>query len=92
MPFFFGGGDLVPDALAGDLPFELGKRQEDVKGETAHAAGGVERLGYRYERHAMGVEQLNQFGKIGKGTSKTVDLINKDHIDQSGLYVLKQLL
>ena len=25
-----GGGDLVPDAFAGDFPLELGERQEDV--------------------------------------------------------------
>src|ERR1700737_2960871 len=30
------GGNLVPDALGGELPFELGKGQEHVQSKPAH--------------------------------------------------------
>ena len=39
-----GGGDLVPDALGGDLPFELGKRQQHVEGQPPHRGRRVELL------------------------------------------------
>ena len=39
-----GRSDLVPDALGGDLPFKLGKRQQHVQGKPTHRGGGVERL------------------------------------------------
>src|SRR5437764_4112992 len=38
------GGDLVADALAGDLPLELSKRQQHIKREPPHRARGVELL------------------------------------------------
>ena len=40
-----GRGDLVADALAGDLAFELGEGQQDVQRQSTHRGGGVERLG-----------------------------------------------
>ena len=39
-----GGGDLVPDALGGDLPLELGKRQQHVEGQPPHRGRRVELL------------------------------------------------
>ena len=35
---------------------ELGKGEQHVEGEPAHAGGGVERLGNRHERYSMLVE------------------------------------
>src|ERR1700687_692287 len=32
----FGGCNLVADALGGDLPFELGKGQEHIEGQSPH--------------------------------------------------------
>ena len=42
---FLGSSDLIANALAGDLAFELGKRQQHVEGQPAHGRGGVELLG-----------------------------------------------
>src|SRR6266516_4028796 len=44
-----GGGELVADALAGDLALKLGKRQQHVEGEPAHRGRGVELLSDRHE-------------------------------------------
>ena len=40
-----GGGELVPDALAGDLALELGEGQQHIERQPTHRGGGVERLG-----------------------------------------------
>jgi hypothetical protein len=68
------GGDLVADALAGDLPLELRERQQHIEGQATHRARCVELLGHRYERHTLGVENLDQPGKIGKRPGQPVDL------------------
>src|SRR6266567_9452996 len=44
-----GGGKLIADALAGDLPLKLGKRQQHVEGEPTHRGRGVELLSDRHE-------------------------------------------
>jgi hypothetical protein len=44
----------------------LGKRQQDIEGEPAHRAGGVELLGDRHKRHRVAVEQLDQLGKVSQ--------------------------
>src|SRR6266540_4935244 len=51
-----GGADLVPDPLGGDLALELGKRQQDIQGQSAHGGCRIELLSDRDERHLMGVE------------------------------------
>src|SRR4051812_4483868 len=53
------GCDLVPRAFGNDLPFELGKREQDVQGQSAHRVGGVELLGDRDEGDLMLVESLH---------------------------------
>jgi len=35
-----GGGDLVADALGGDFPLELGKRQQDIERQPPHRGRG----------------------------------------------------
>ena len=47
------GGELVADALANHLALELCKGQENVEGEAAHGACGVERLRDRNKGHAV---------------------------------------
>src|SRR5204863_2401488 len=64
--FLLRGGDLVADPFAGDLALELGKRQQHVERQPPHRACGVELLGYRHERHALGIEDLDQPGKISQ--------------------------
>ncbi len=43
-PLALGGGDLVADALAGDLALKLGEGQQHVQHQSAHRGGGVELL------------------------------------------------
>ena len=51
-----GGGDLVPDALRGNLSLELGKGQQNIEREPPHRCRRVELLGDRNERHTVAVE------------------------------------
>ena len=87
-----GGRDLVPDTLRGDLPFELGKGQENVEGQASHGRCGIELLGDRDKRHPMGIEQLDQFGEVGERAGQTVDLVDHDDIDLAGPDILQQAL
>src|SRR5262245_21605943 len=59
-----GSCELVADALTGNLPLELGKRQQDIEGEATHRGCCVELLSDRDERHAMGLKQLDQLGEV----------------------------
>src|ERR1700736_5980247 len=63
---FLGGGNLVADAFAGDLPLELGEGQKHIQGQPSHAGGGVELLGDRHKRDAAAVKDLDELGKIGE--------------------------
>src|SRR5216684_1287425 len=65
-PLALGGGDLVPDALGGHFPLKLGKRQQDIQGQSPHGGRGIELLGDRYERYAMFVEQLHELGEVSQ--------------------------
>src|SRR5437660_5960557 len=58
-PLALGGGDLVADALGGNFPLELSKRQQHIEGQSAHRGRRVELLGDRYKRHAIAIEQLH---------------------------------
>ena len=91
-PPALGGADLVADALAGDLALELGKGQQHVEGQPAHGGRGIELLGHRHERDAMGVEQLDQLGEVGQGTGQPVDLVDDDDIDPAVPDVRQQSL
>jgi hypothetical protein len=61
-PLALGGGDLVADALGGDFPLKLGKRQQHIQRQPPHRGGGIELLGDRDERHAVAIEQFDQLG------------------------------
>ena len=87
-----GGGDLVPDALGGDLPLELGKRQQHVEGQPPHRGGRVELLGDGDERHVVLVEQLDQLGEVRQRAGQAVDLVDDDDVDLAGPDVLQQPL
>jgi hypothetical protein len=40
----------------------------------------------------VSIEQLDQFGEVGKGSRQTVDLVDNDDIDPSGFDIGEQLL
>ena len=82
-----GGRELVPDSLARDLPFKLGKGEKHIEGQPAHAGRGVEGLGYGHERDGVGVQGLDDLGKIEQRAGQPVDLVDHHHIHHSGIYV-----
>src|SRR5262245_5149657 len=88
----FGGSDLVADALGGDLPLELGEREQDIKGKSPHRGRGIELLRDRDERYPMGIEQFDQLGKIGQRTGEAIDLVDDNDIDLLGSNVIEKLL
>jgi len=91
-PLALGGGDLVSNALGGDFPLELGKRQQDIQGQSPHGCRRIELLGDRYERYAMVVEQLHELGEVGQRSGQPVDLIDDDDVHLPGLDVSQQSL
>ena len=89
--FPFGGGYLVPDPFTGDFPFELGKGEQDIQGESAHGAGGIKLLRNRDEGRLVLVKQFNQMDKVGQGAGQSVDFIDHDHINLAGFDVIEEL-
>ena len=84
-------GDLVADALGGDLALELGERQQHVQRQPAHRGRGVERLGDRHEGHLGRVEDRHDPGEVGERSGQPVDLVDDHRIDLAGLDVGEQL-
>ena len=84
-----GGRDLVADALADQLPLELGKGDEDVQGHAAHGVLGVEGLGDRNEGDAVAFEQLDQIQEIEHRAGKPVDLVDDNDVDLAGLHIAR---
>ena len=87
-----GGRDLVAHPLADHLALELGKGEQHVEGEPAHAGGRVERLGDRHERHPVLVEQLDQLGEVGERAGEAVDLIDHHDGDLAGPDIGQEVL
>jgi hypothetical protein len=44
--------------------FELGKGQEHIESQPAHGGRGIELLGDRDKRYALGIEQFDQLGEV----------------------------
>jgi hypothetical protein len=87
-----GGCNLVPDALGGDLALELSKGQQHVERQPPHGGRGVELLGDRDKGYAVRIEELDQFGKVGKRSREPVYLVNDDDVDLPGANVVQQPL
>src|SRR6266446_9689796 len=75
------GSNLVPDALGGDLPLELGKGQKHIESQPAHGGRGIELLGNRDKRYAVSIEQLDQFGEVRQRSRQTVYLVDDNNIN-----------
>jgi hypothetical protein len=84
--------DLVADPLGCDLSLKLGKGQKHIERQPAHRGCCIELLGDRNERHAMGIEQFDQLGKVRQRPCQTVDLVDHDDIDLPGADVIQQSL
>src|SRR6266851_3310266 len=81
-PLAFRGRDLVADALAGDLAFELGEREQDVEGQASHRSRGVELLRYGDEGDLVSVEDLDHPREVRKRPCQPVDFIYDHDVDQ----------
>jgi hypothetical protein len=60
--------------------------------EPAHRGRGVELLGHRDKGDTMGIEQLNQLGKIRQRPRQAIDLVDDNDIDLAGTDVVEELL
>ena len=87
-----GGGDLVADALAGDLALELGEGEQHVQRQPAHAGGGVELLGHRDEGDARGIEDLDDLGEVGERAGQPVHLVDHHEVEPAGADIAEQAL
>ena len=83
-------GDLVADPLARHFAFKLGKGEQHIEGQATHAVGGIEGLRHGYERDPVGVEQVDQPGKVGQRASEAIDLVDDDDVDQPGGDICQQ--
>ena len=63
-PLLAGSHHLVAGALGDDLPLELREGEQDVQGQLAHGAGGVQLLGHRHEAHAVAIEDLHHPSEV----------------------------
>jgi hypothetical protein len=84
--------DLVPDPLGCDLSLELSKGQQHIERQPAHRGRGVELLGDRDKGHAVGIEEFDQFGEVGKRPRQPVYLVDDDDVDLVGTDVVQQSL
>ena len=92
MPLAFDAGDLVADALAGDLAFELGEGEQHIEGQTPHRGRGVELLRHRDKGDVMGVEDVDDLGEIGERAGEAIDLVDDNDLNLAGLNVRQQPL
>jgi hypothetical protein len=91
-PLLFRGGDLVADALTGDLPLELREGQQNIEGQPPHRGRRIELLRDRDKGRALGVEDLDDLGKVGERAGEPVDLVDDDDVDPPRLDLCEQLL
>jgi hypothetical protein len=85
--FSLGGGNLVADALAGDLTFKLREGEQNVEGQPAHRRCGIKVLRDRDEADIMGIEDLDNLCEVHEAACKPVHLIDNDCIDLPSLNV-----
>ena len=62
------GSELVADALADHLTFELGETEQDVQCKPSHRRRGVEGLRYRDEGHSVPFKFLHEFQEVDQRT------------------------
>src|SRR5258708_26215748 len=85
-----GGSDLVADALANDLPLELGEGHKHVERHPPHSGLRIEGLCDRHKGHAVTLEGFHQLEKIRHRARKTIDLVDDHDIDAAGVTISHQ--
>src|SRR5215471_19125548 len=53
---------------------------------------GVEGLGHRHKRDAVGIEQLDELGEISERTGQPVNLVHQHNVDLAGAHLGQELL
>src|ERR1700738_4585688 len=66
--------------------------QEHIERQPAHRGRGIELLGDRDKRYALGIEQFDQFGEVCQRSSQTIDLVDDDDVNLPGADVVQQSL
>src|SRR5882762_2225040 len=74
--FALGGRNLVADALAGYLAFELCEREQHVERQTSHRNRGVELLCNRDEGNLVSIEDLDHSGEVREGPRQPIYLVD----------------
>src|SRR5258705_10155079 len=92
MPFFFEAAILSRIRSPVTSRSNWAKDNSTLRVSRPHRAGGIELLGHRDERSALGVKDLDQPGKIGERAGQPVDLVDDDDIDPAALDVGEQAL
>ena len=91
-PLLLGGGDLVSDPLACDLPLELREREQDVESQPPHRGGGVEALRHRHERDLVPVKKLDELRKVGQRPGEPIHFVDHNSVDLPGSDLLEEPL
>ena len=60
--------------------------------QSSHAGRGVEGLGHRDKPGAGRVEPVDELRKVGEGTGQSVDLVDHNPVDETGIDVGEQAL
>ena len=92
MPFFRDAANLSLMRSPITSRSNWAKDKKDVQRQPAHGGGGAEGLGHRDEGDVVGVEHIDQLGKIHQRAREPVDLVDDHHIDQPGLDIAQQAL
>jgi hypothetical protein len=85
-------GDLVADALAGDLALELGEGEQHVERQAPHGGRRIELLRHRHKGRIVRIENVDNLGEIGKRPCQPIDLVDNDDLNVPGLDVLQKPL
>ena len=91
-PFFLEAAILSRMRSPVTSRIELSEGEQHIERQPPHRAGGIELLGRRHERHAVGVEDLDHLGEVGERAGQPVDLVYHHYIDQLVTNVGQQAL
>ena len=84
--------DFVACPFADDLPFELGKVEQDVQYQPPHRTCRIELLRDRDEGDLVLVEPLHQAGEVEERSAQAVHLVDHHAVDQTRFDVGNQSL
>src|SRR5205085_399344 len=92
MPFFFEAAILSRIRSPVTSRSNWANDNSTLSVRRPHRAGRVELLGHRDERHSLGIEKLDEPGKIGERPRQPVDLVDNDNVEPAGPDIGEQLL